>query len=170
MADMIDRLVKARFLNLYGAPNAIDPKAFVGEYRRALGSVAEHLLKAAIDRAIDNHVYPTWPTVGECKQALHSVCEEHAAEAARTRKPEPPGPPTLPYSQWSPERKAEHEALLAQFHANMAKVAQRCGGRRAPPHDVSRIGWEARYGKAPPQSRAEPQPEPGYRGGEIRYG
>jgi hypothetical protein len=74
----IDQIIVVRFTNLYGAPLALDPVRFVDEYKTAMASCDSSLLERAIDRVVQRHNYPTWPTVGECVNAYRALSSDRA--------------------------------------------------------------------------------------------
>lgn len=71
-----DKFIALRFLNLYGEPAAADRRAFVDEYRKALGSTRTDILEKASDYVVKHHAYPTWPTIGECRSAIQLIADE----------------------------------------------------------------------------------------------
>ena len=110
----VKELIIQRFLTLYGPPKTNDKKAFFAEYQRALGGVAPDILKAAADKAIDGHTYPSWPTIGEVVEAVKSVAEQRAME--RLRMPQPVEQRPEP----SPEQKARVDALVRNALQNIS--------------------------------------------------
>lgn len=119
----VKELIIQRFLTLYGPPKTNDKKAFFAEYQRALGGVEPGILKAAADKAIDGHTYPSWPTIGEVVEAVKSVAEQRAME--RLRMPQPVEQRPEP----SPEQKARVDALVRGALQNIS--AGGLSGRRA---------------------------------------
>jgi hypothetical protein len=107
-----------RFLNLYGAPNVVDPAAFKAEYVRALAGTEPTLLKAASDRVVDGHTFRNWPTVGECVAAIKAVAAERAAHARTIAAAQPPEPRAEP----APEMRARVDVLLRQTRANLKVI------------------------------------------------
>ena len=110
----VKELIIQRFLTLYGPPKTNDKKAFFAEYQRALGGVEPDILKAAADKAIDGHTYPSWPTIGEVVDAVRAVAEQRAME--RLRVPQPVEHRKEP----SPEQKARVDALIQKAVQNIS--------------------------------------------------
>jgi hypothetical protein len=72
-----------RFANLYGSPEASDPKGYLGEYTTALEGFAPEIVKKIGDRVIGENTYKMWPTPGACKTAGNTIAAEQANDAKR---------------------------------------------------------------------------------------
>ena len=120
MLSLTQRYLTDRFLNLYGVPDAVDPKAFVAEYDKALGGTEESLLKAAADQIVRDHKFRNWPTVGDCVAMVRTVATQRAMAKARSAPPEYARTVTH-----SAESRARVNALVKQaLHAMRSQAAE----------------------------------------------
>lgn len=117
MSDPIKEFFTGRFLNLYGAPKAVDPAAFVAEYTKALKGTDRDILEAASDLIVRKHAYRNWPTVGECCKAVQEVAEQEYARKAWVSPPE-----TADFPKPTPEAKAAVEALVSRTIGHLRSV------------------------------------------------
>lgn len=83
MISPVDQHVIQRFLVLYGEPKTIDLEALSSEYRDALDGTDATLLVDAVKLLRDQHKFPTWPTVGECKDAIREIAERRSLAKQR---------------------------------------------------------------------------------------
>lgn len=110
MNQNVQKLVLARFSALYGAPQAENAEAFVGEYHRALKGYTSDALTFAADRVISRNTYRAWPTVGECVEAAN------ACPSPRSQAHFEPTPDKV-VTNLTPEQLAEMEARNARVQA-----------------------------------------------------
>jgi hypothetical protein len=108
MSNDVYTNIIARFANCYGEPKAPDVDGFLAEYERVLKGYSADILRKAADDIIANHVYPSWPTPGECNLACQRVCEREAPRC--WEKPD--------YDQYAPSPPTEEEKRL-----NREKIA-----------------------------------------------
>lgn len=83
MSIAVKQHIIKRFLVLYGAPKSEDQAGFVQEYIDALDGTDPALLAEAANLLRDQHKYPTWPTIGECKEAIREVAERRSLAQQR---------------------------------------------------------------------------------------
>lgn len=142
MMNPVEEFFTRRFLNLYGAPDAVDPAIFVAEYGNALAGTDVEILKAASDLVVRRHKYRNWPTVGECLDAVNTIAEQRAAQRLRTT------PPQRDEREVPSKESQERVAALARETIEKMRnreIAQTRSFRDLPP--VDRDAWEARFGK-----------------------
>lgn len=81
----VEEYFTRRFMVLYGAPNTVDPAAFVAEYNKALAGTDADLLQIASDLVVKQHKFRNWPTVGECVEAVQITAVRRNQERAFSR-------------------------------------------------------------------------------------
>lgn len=69
---VVSKIIK-RLGNVFGAPNCADPEEFFAEYQKAFTGYSADVLQSAVDRVMKEHVYASWPTVGEVMAAVQAV-------------------------------------------------------------------------------------------------
>ncbi|MFA5952294.1 MAG: hypothetical protein WC807_18655 [Hyphomicrobium sp.] len=73
--SLVTDLVIARFITLYGDPKTDSVPDFIGEYERSLGHFPAEVLRRAANKVIDDQVFKSWPTPGECRKAAEHVSQ-----------------------------------------------------------------------------------------------
>lgn len=119
MSDVYTAII-ARFSNCYGEPKSLDVEAFLGEYERVLKGYSESILRKAADEIIANHVFPSWPTPGECNIACQKICERD-----RPRSWELPDDTPRYCTPQTEEEKRRNRENVAQFKDYVAKINSR---------------------------------------------
>ena len=142
--SLVQDLVLARFLTLYGEPKTDCLEAFIGEYESALTGYAPDVLRGAADRVIRDQEFRSWPTPGECVKACESAA--FALEDARRRQETPAALDRTPWPEPTAEQKAAVRAM-----AEDAKRAILSNDKPEPPRrslsDISkRMTGEANGG------------------------
>lgn len=73
MSEVVFKKVVKRLLNVFGPPTNGDPEDVFAEFDKAFRGYTADVLEAAIDRVMKEHVYASWPTVGEVMAAVQAV-------------------------------------------------------------------------------------------------
>lgn len=153
MSTAVERCLTDRFLNHFGAPDVLDPKAYEAEYERALAGTAEDILFEAGSLVIKRHKFRNWPTVGECAAAVEQIAEERSAAKTRAANNAKPAAPT--WQEPTAEMKARVDALMRETIVKLKSMRPK-PVKTAPLPDVSRDAWETRFGQAPRQKPVYP--------------
>lgn len=114
MSVVNDKIIR-RFANCYGEPKAPDVDGFLDEYERVLKGYSADTLRKAADEIIANHVFPSWPTPGECNLACQRICE--------LERPRSWERPSETVSNWKPpteEEKCRNRELINKFKQYVA--------------------------------------------------
>lgn len=82
MSQIVFTRVIKRLMNVFGAPNVPDPDALYNEFGKALKGFSESILDEAIDRVMREHVYASWPSLGECVKHCRNVAHERSPRTA----------------------------------------------------------------------------------------
>ncbi|OQW71701.1 MAG: hypothetical protein BVN33_14815 [Proteobacteria bacterium ST_bin13] len=114
MSAVNDKIIR-RFANCYGEPKAPDVDGFLDEYERVLKGYSADTLRKAADEIIANHVFPNWPTPGECNAACLRICERE-----RPRSWELPDDTPRHWAPPTEEEKRRNREKIAQFKAYVA--------------------------------------------------
>ena len=87
-----DAIMAKKFFALYGHPQTDDPATFFAEWKRRFEGTDAEILTAATDLVIDRHKFHSWPTIGECREAVREVAEraQSRRDLARARALPPP--------------------------------------------------------------------------------
>lgn len=151
----VDEHFTQRFLNLYGAPDVVNPEAFVAEYDKALGGTDPSLLETASNALVKQHKYRNWPTIGECVAAVEAAALQRAQrrEAETFNKTSDPCGPRKQNAQDSKDRVA---AMIAKARGmrqetvdNLNKKIARHKAEVIDWSQVSRPAFEARWAASP---------------------
>ncbi|CCB64450.1 hypothetical protein [Hyphomicrobium sp. MC1] len=82
MSQVVFTKVVKRLLNVFGPPSVPDPDALYEEFGKALKGFSESILDEAIDRVMREHVYASWPSLGECVKHCRNVAYERSPRSA----------------------------------------------------------------------------------------
>jgi hypothetical protein len=114
MSNDVYTNIITRFANCYGESKAPDIDGFLAEYERVLKGYSADTLRKAADDIIANHVYPNWPTPGECNLACQRVCEREAPRSwEKPREYEHRAPPTEEEKRINREKIAKLKTYVA---------------------------------------------------------
>lgn len=109
MDDQFKRLVA-----VFGMPNRPDPKAFIDEFVKAVGTVwPDGVLERSVSRLIREHEEPFWPTPGK----LRAICMAECPRPIPTNDLDD-GRPAL-----TDEQLAEQERVMREHRQRM--IAQK---------------------------------------------
>lgn len=115
MSNDVYTNIITRFANCYGESKAPDIDGFLAEYERVLKGYTADTLRKAADDIIANHVYPNWPTPGECNLACQRICERERPRSWER--------PSETVSNWKPpteEEKRRNRELINKFKQYVA--------------------------------------------------
>jgi nucleoside-diphosphate-sugar epimerase len=138
----VEEFVTSRFFNLYGPPDAFDPKAFVAEYAKALNGTDADILREASDRIVRKHKYRNWPTVGECVEVVQFIAEQRML----ARRREAWGYGRDQHETPTPEAKARMDEIVKQAAEYLTSVSKPV---RMPLPAVDRESWNIRLAHSP---------------------
>lgn len=152
MSNPVAQHFTQKFLNLYGAPDAVDPKAYVEEYARALTGTDPEILRLASNRIVDGRIIDGkavrgWPSVGECVAAVKSVALRLEADRRSKAYAEQAAgkSDTVPM----PDAKERVKALVKQAKSHLANADLERRLQNPPPALTDwkrgqKPAWEAR--------------------------
>jgi hypothetical protein len=103
-------LMLDRFMTLYGAPRTENDAGFIREYALALGGYSDSVLEKAASRIIADHVFPSWPILGQCVKVCNAVAAELAPPVPIKRVDLPPR---------TPEELARVQEVMRKFRESM---------------------------------------------------
>lgn len=82
MSQIVVTKVIKRLANVFGPPNVSEPDEFFAEYQKAFAGYSADVLQSAVDRVMKEHVYASWPTVGEVMAAVQAVLSARSTGSA----------------------------------------------------------------------------------------
>lgn len=126
MSQVVFTKVIKRLLNVFGPPSVPDPDALYEEFGKALKGFSEPILDEAIDRVMREHIYASWPSLGECVKHCRNVAYERSPRIA------PEHQKLEPDLDKAPVDEATAKQLMASFNScisfgnDFAAIQARC--------------------------------------------
>ncbi len=93
--NSVQSIVFRRFLSVFGEPKTANPEAMFEEYERALSGNKDEVLHRAVDMLFKKSKFRSWPTIGECVDAVR------AAAAIKSGQNKAERPFEERYPEWS---------------------------------------------------------------------